>query len=346
MNAGQQGRFDVVVGTGGLGTGTTLTLEGDHTLGREESRAVRMVDVQDRCKLHIILHYVARLAEPALRVVPVGRVGQDGAGRTVLAELAAEGMDVSYVAVDEARPTLSSICFSYPNGDGGNLTLADSASASVVAGDIEALSSVFAAHADRGIVLAAPEVPVEARAALLESATRHGFLRFASFLSGEIREARAEGVLGLVDVLSINVDEAAALLGGADRQRATPAAIVDEAAALLTDAHPGLRFCITAGRSGSWVWDGRTLHHQAPRVVPARNTAGAGDAHLAGLILGAVAGLDLVAANGLATELSALSVTSPHTINTELDRDSMRFALQRGQDAATATAIGDEVRSR
>jgi ribokinase len=344
VNDCQQGRFDVVVGTGGLGTGTTLALEGDHTLGREESRAVRMVDVQDRCKLHIILHYVARLAEPALRVVPVGRVGDDAAGRIVLAELAAEGMDVSHVSVDGSRPTLSSICFNYPNGDGGNLTLADSASAAVVAGDVEALSSVFVGHVDRGIVLAAPEVPVAARKALLEAATRHGFLRFASFLSGELAQAHAEGVLGLVDVLSINVDEAAALLGGADAQRAGPAAIVDATAELLVDAHPGLRFCITAGRLGSWVWDGRALHHQAPRLAAARNTAGAGDAHLAGLILGAVAGLDLVAANALATELSALSVTSVHTINTKIDRATMRFALQGDQEAATA--LGSEVRSR
>lgn len=319
--------YDVVIGTGGLGTGTTLALEGDHTLGREESRAVRMVDVQDRCKLHIILHYVARFADPKVRVVPLGSVGDDAAGRAVLAELAAEGMDVSHVAIDRSHPTLSSICFSYPNGEGGNLTLVDSASAAVGPKDVEVLAPTFTAHAGRGIVLAAPEVPVPARRALLEAATTHGFLRFASFLSGEIREAYTGGVLDLVDVLSINIDEASALLGIAEGRRPEdPVAIVERAAALLLTAHEGIRFCITAGRFGSWVWDGRDLHHREPFSVVAKNTAGAGDAHLAGLILGALGGLDLVTANERATALSALSVTSVDTINTEVDRENwLRF---------------------
>lgn len=317
-------RCDIVIGTGGLGTGTALALEGDHTLGREESRAVRLVDTKDRCKLHIILHYVARLADRHVRVVPVGRVGDDAAGRTVLAELISEGMDVTHVTRDHTRPTLSSVCFSYPNGDGGNLTLTDTASSVVGPMDVEATSSLFEGHADRGIVLAAPEVPLAARMALLEAATRHGFSRFASFLSGEIREAHASGVLKLVDVLAINIDEAATLIGaeGTERQ-AEPAAIVAKMVEMLVDSHPGLTFCVTAGRNGSWVWDGRALHHQPAVVVAAKNTAGAGDSHLAGLILGTIAGFDLVAANERATALSALSVTSQDTINTDVVREGL-----------------------
>jgi ribokinase len=321
--------YDIVIGTGGLGTGTSLALEGNHTLGREESRTVRMLDVQDRCKLHIITHYIARLAPASLRVVPVGRVGNDAMGHSVVAELAAEGMDVTHVGVDESRPTLHSVCFGYPDGDGGNLTVGDSASSAVTSADIESAEALFAEHAGRGIALSAPEVTLDARVALLRSATRHGFLRFASFLSGEIRQAAADGVLDLVDVLSINIDEAAALSdhsAPADPQRA-----VDRACTDLRHANPNLRFCITAGRAGSWVWDGDTLHHQEPVTVEASNTAGAGDAHLGGLILGSAAGLDLVTANEVATALSALSVTSADTINTEIDHDLLaRFARRRG----------------
>ncbi len=334
-------RCDIVIGTGGLGVGTALVLEGDHTLGREESRAARLVDTQDRCKLHIILHYVARLADRRLRVVPVGSVGDDAAGKTVLTELAAEGMDVSYVATDHTRPTLSSVCFSYPNGDGGNLTLTDTASSVVGPADIDATAALFVEHADHGIVLAAPEVPMAARIALLELATRHGFGRFASFLSGEIRQAYTDGVLGLVDVLSINIDEAAALVGVKFAVLTeNTSAVVDQAVGLLVGRYPGLGFCITAGRSGSWVWDGAVLHHQAPRTVAAKNTAGAGDAHLAGLILGTVAGLGLVPANARATALSALSVTSPDTINTDIDRQNCVIFEQpapAGTDQVTAT---------
>lgn len=332
-------RCDIVIGTGGLGVGTALVLEGDHTLGREESRAARLVDTQDRCKLHIILHYVARLADRHVRVVPVGRVGDDAAGRTVLAELVSEGMDVSHVATEHTRPTLSSVCFSYPNGDGGNLTLTDTASSVVGPTDIEATSSLLEAHANRGIVLAAPEVPVDARVALLESATRHGFTRFASFLSGEIRQAYSDGVLRLVDVLAVNVDEAAALVGAEHHERQLdPAGIVGAAVELLVDSHPGLAFCVTAGRAGSWVWDGEVLHHQAALTVAANNTAGAGDSHLSGLILGTIAGLDLITANERATALSALSVTSHDTINTDVDGHNFQLF------DAQATADADEAR--
>lgn len=337
MNGVHQRRCDIVIGTGGLGVGTAVVMEGNHTLGREESRAVRLVETRDRCKLHIILHYVARLADRGLPVVPVGRVGNDAAGATVLTELAAEGMDVSFVTTDPARPTLSSICFSYPNGEGGNLTFADTASSVVGPADIEATSALFVEHADHGIVLAAPEVPIAARAALLDRATRHGFGRFASFLSGEIRQAYADGILGLVDVLSINIDEAAALVGAeGDAPQPEPVLIVDQALELLVGRHPGLTFVITAGRHGSWVWDGSVLHHQQPLAVTAKNTAGAGDAHIAGLILGTVAGLDLIAANRWATALSALSVTSQDTINTDIDRQNAVMFDQSGSDQVVA----------
>ncbi|MGY4711398.1 carbohydrate kinase family protein [Mycolicibacterium sp. CBM1] len=297
-------------------------MQGNHTLGREESRAVRLVDSRDRCKLHIILHYVARLSRPRPLIVPVGCVGEDAAGRTVLTEMASEGMDVSLVSMDRQKPTLNSICFTYPDGDGGNLTFVDTASADVGPADIGAAESLFVEHAGRGIALAAPEVGLAARMALLELATRYRFRRFASFLSAEMAEVHASGMLELVDVLSINSDEAAALVGhGGKQEPSDPVDIVGRAADLLVKTYPALQFCITAGRRGSWVWNGAELVHREPRAVQAVNTAGAGDAHLAGLIMGELRGLGLVAANAFASLLSALSVTSRDTINTDLEAD-------------------------
>ena len=57
-------RYDVVVGTGGIGSGIFLALEGNRTLGREESRPADLLDQRDYCKLHIVSHYVRRLLGP------------------------------------------------------------------------------------------------------------------------------------------------------------------------------------------------------------------------------------------------------------------------------------------
>jgi sugar/nucleoside kinase (ribokinase family) len=53
------------------------------------------------------------------------------------------------------------------------------------------------------------------------------------------------------------------------------------------------------------------------------STAGAGDAHLAGLISGLVAGLKLPEAQQLGALVAAGSVTSPHTIHKTLDRAAL-----------------------
>jgi sugar/nucleoside kinase (ribokinase family) len=53
------------------------------------------------------------------------------------------------------------------------------------------------------------------------------------------------------------------------------------------------------------------------------NTAGAGDAHLAGILVGLAAGLSLAEAQELGTLVAALSVTSADTINFDVERRSL-----------------------
>ena len=60
-------------------------------------------------------------------------------------------------------------------------------------------------------------------------------------------------------------------------------------------------------------------------------TAGAGDAHFAGLMVGLAAELPRPDAQRLATLVAGLSVTSPHTVNKEIGRGSLRaFSEQCG----------------
>jgi len=67
MNSGQLNfdpnkmRFTGVIGTGGIGAGKFFVLNGNHTLGREESRNGHFLDIHDYCKQHIILYYIRKL---------------------------------------------------------------------------------------------------------------------------------------------------------------------------------------------------------------------------------------------------------------------------------------------
>jgi sugar/nucleoside kinase (ribokinase family) len=312
-----QWRFDGLIGTGGIGSGRFFALDGDHTLGREESRSGRFLDRRDYCKLHIVAHYVQTLLGSPFHTVAIGRVGNDEAGAGLLVEMARAGIDIRYVMSGVGEQTMYAFCFLYPNGSGGNLTVNDSASARVGAGSVLAAEAEFDRFASRGIALALPEVPLPARRALLSLGSAHGFFRTASYTTAEILEL--EGSLDDVELLALNLDEAGAL-AGLRAETAEPEAAVRAAAA---NVRPGTLLTVTAGVRGSWSWDGSSLVHQPALPVRALGTAGAGDAHLAGIIVGLTIGLPLGEAHLLGALTAAVAVTSPHTINDRLDRAAL-----------------------
>lgn len=318
--------YDIVVATGGIGSGMFLALHGDRTLGREESRAATLLDQRDYCKQHIVCHYVQRLLGTAVRVVPIGKVGDDAPGRNAVAEMRAVGMDTTFVAV-APRPTLFSVCFLYPDGDGGNITTVGSASDCVGPDDIRRAVPVFAEHHGRGIAVALPEVPLEARAALLDLATEAGFRRVATFVSQEWEPVLDTGLLAKVDLLAVNLDEAAAF-AGMPAEGISPADVLEAVRLRLRPVNPRLSVVVTAGRQGSWAWDGREVSHAAALDVEVAGTAGAGDAHLAGLVVAIARGLPLAAANRYAALVSGLKVMSRHTINPDVTAERVREAAR------------------
>jgi ribokinase len=306
-------RFRGMVGTGGIGSGSFFLLEGNGTLGREESRAGRFLDQRDYCKLHIVCHYMRALLGEGFSISPIGKVGDDDAGRRLLGEMQAAGLDLRCVEKVADFPTLFSFCYLYPDGSGGNLTTGNSACGMVDPAFIGAAAEVVSGLGTRGIALAVPEVPLAARSALLDLAHRHGLFRVASFTRAEIRAARAAGAFDAVDLLAVNLEEASA---AADLDAGgPPAALAERATEVLCRAHPHLLLSITAGAAGSWAGDARALAHAPALPVIAAGTAGAGDAHLAGLLSGLSLGLEVPDALQLATLAAAASVTSPHTIN-------------------------------
>jgi len=326
-----------MIGTGGIGSGMFFALDGDHTLGREESRSGRFLDRRDYCKLHIVSHYVQSLLGPSFTTIPIGKVGQDEVGNHLLAEMREVGLDLRYVERVKEKPTLFDLCFIYPDGSGGNLTANDSACAMVDGASVARAEADFARFAGQGVALALPEVPLAARSALIELGSRHEFLKVASYTSGEIGRVVSEGALCEVDLLAVNLDEAAAAAGIPAEGR-PPADIVEAAALALSKRHSGIWLTITAGSRGSWSWDGNNLSYLAAFPAPVVSTAGAGDAHLAGTLVGLVVGLPLPQAHELGALTAAMSVTSPHTINKEITRDSLR-AFSENTGASVAEGV-------
>jgi ribokinase len=322
--------FRRLVGVGGIGSGMFLAVDGDRTVGRTESRSARLLDARDYCKLHTVTHHVATLlgarpeGEP-FHVVPVGVVGADDAGARTVTEMRAAGMDVAHVRTVADRPTLFSVCFQYPNGDGGNLTTtATSAASALSATDVDAVDTLLDR---RTIALAQPEVPLEARRRFLDAAGAAGAFRAASFTSSELEDARSAGLFDLVDLVALNADEASAVADGA-LDPADPGAFLRRVADAFGD---GTAVIVTAGASGAFAFaDGRWIHRGAPAVEVA-STAGCGDALLAGVLVALAADLPLIGSEqtaddalSLGVALGSLNATSPHTVH----------------PAATAEAVG------
>jgi sugar/nucleoside kinase (ribokinase family) len=319
----QNSCYQAMIGVGGIGTGVFFALDGNHTLGREESRGGHFLERRDYCKLHIISHYVKTLLGPDFETILIGRVGDDKEGQQLLSEMSDAGLDLRYVETVPGRQTLYSFCFVYPDGSGGNLTTDDSANATVDEALVGQAALLFAQFRARGIALAAPETSLSARQHLLTLGTEHDFLRVASLTSLEIASQQVDRILEQTNLLALNLDEASTL-GNVSADRSRPLQVVEAAIEGGRKFNPDMLLSITGGREGSWVWDGLEVHHRPIIPVKAASTAGAGDAHLAGLLSGLVAGLPLPRAHELASVVAALSVTSPHTIHPSLDCRSLQ----------------------
>lgn len=287
-----------LIGVGGLGTGIFFALDGNHTLGRTESRAGALLDVRDYCKLHIISHYVAKLlgAHPSgkpFHVLPVGKIGDDGAGRFVLKEMRDVGIDTTLVQTVKGKPTLLSVCFQYPDGSGGNITTDNSAASELSEPDLQKASEFLELHGRSVIALAAPEVPLAARHVFLKLASASGAYRVASFVEAEIVEAQQLSMFEALDLLALNESEAHVMTGCPLLAQA-PQPFLERCLSLTQNEYPGLKIVVSAGKHGAYAFADSCVNFCPAPHVPVASTAGAGDALLGGVISALAAGMPLV----------------------------------------------------
>lgn len=319
-------KFSKVIGTGGIGTGEIYQLEGRHTMGREESRGGHLLDNKDFCKLHIILHYIAvftRDMKPDIQVIPVSAIGDDLRGIQILEELKKAGMEVKYIKIFANTPTLHSVCFQYPDGSGGNITENLSACSKV---DLSVLESVRNEIDSNTILIAAPEVPLKTRCEFIKMGVARDVFIAASFTTSEIKSLSDFGILSDIDLLSINMDEARMLSGL--KNDVNTSEILEGCIVKLQKVNPDIILTVTDGANGVFAFEDGSLDFMPAFHVNTVNTAGAGDAFLAGLIIGVINGWSIVGDTGdsclrYATALSGMSVTSKDTIHFGITSDSL-----------------------
>ena len=357
LRANTERGFTCAIGVGGIGAGMIYALQGEHELGRNESRLGELLDSRDYCKLHIILHYIAGFmgsgrAPACFPVQPVGVVGNDAAGRQILTEMSAAGMDTQFVRTHPALKTPFSVCFLYPDGSGGNITSSNSAAGALSVDDLEAASPYMKAAGARGLALCIPEVPLELRRNFLEIASDCGNYRVCSFVLGEVKEAQRMGLLALTDLLALNQEEASAALGD-DPGHVLEDGLLVEYAANLTASRPRLRMIVSAGRKGAYGFEGGGSQFCPAPVLQPMSTAGAGDALLAGVVCGLAAGLPFIKRNESGSSFSgrilrtaldfgvlnaSFSVTSPHTIHPDAVLKNL-FAFAESHGASISDSL-------
>jgi sugar/nucleoside kinase (ribokinase family) len=314
-----------------------FALEGNHTLGRNESRPGELLNVRDYCKLHIVIHYVAKLlGGQGFRVRPVGKVGNDEAGRFVLKEMNEGGIDTRFVEALADKPTLFSVCFQYPDGSGGNITTNNSAAAELSEHDLAETEDVLAAG-PRTIALSLPEVSLEVRHQFLKRATRAGAFRAASFVSAEVAAAKQLGMFEQLDLVSLNEAEAAELIG-TDFSADDPRGCMDKCVDYLRRAYPHLQMVISCGKNGAYALNHEAWNYCPVPGVEVASTAGAGDCLLGGILAAMAAGIPLLSARAprqslaerpletaleFGVLLASYKVTSPHTIHPDASLSSL-----------------------
>jgi sugar/nucleoside kinase (ribokinase family) len=349
LRSDSQAGFTQVVGVGGIGTGAIFALQGNHSLGRNESRMGAVIDARDYCKLHIVEHYIAVLLRSAknfeaFKVFAVGNVGADTAGATLIREMTDVGIDTCYVRVESECRTMFSTVFLYPDKSGGNITASNSAASKLSSDQIADCRHSLSKAGPRGIALCLPEVPLDKRTEFLSVATECGSYRVASFTSEEMKSVDKLGLLTNVDLLALNRDEAVEFAGGM-LQEISEEQLLDACARAAMSRNPKMKILVSAGVAGVYAFqDGHWSKHQ-PVPTEAISTAGAGDALLAGTIAGLAAGMSLAnndsslasdhksigSAIDLGLILAAFSVTSPHTIHPEATLERLlAFAETKG----------------
>jgi sugar/nucleoside kinase (ribokinase family) len=247
-------------------------------------------------------------ARLGLRVALAAAVGDDPAGRFILGQLAAEGVDTAPVAVRSDAPTGMTVALS-ASGDRAILTAAG-AVATLTARDVPPALLARARHVHVSSYFLVADSLGPGLAALLGAARAGGACTSLDTNwdpAQRWRDERLTATLAHVSLLLPNEAEALHLAAGA--LGLPGAAALEQAVSALTAAGP--RLVVKLGERGALCADGTRHYLARPPPVAVTDTTGAGDCFNAGVIAGLLDGLDLPAAVALGCAVGAASTRAP-----------------------------------
>jgi len=239
------------------------------------------------------------LSNLGCRVLLCSRVGNDGAGRDVLAQ----PLDVSLITVSDRLPTATYIAILEPDGELvvglDDMKIFDEMTPDVLAPALPRLR-------DAAFWFIETDLPSASIAFLLRSA---GAIPIAVDGVSVVKSQKLLGLLPEIPYLFSNVAQAAAITG-------SPCNDPEAAAEALRNA--GARCgIVSAGARGIAVFDRTTIQPIPALPATPRDVTGAGDGMIAGVLYGLSQGLDLFAAARLGLAAAAITVecatsTAPH----------------------------------
>jgi sugar/nucleoside kinase (ribokinase family) len=285
----------------------------------QEEKLVERISLEIGGSASITAVAAARLG---LRVALAAAVGDDPAGRFMLGQLAAEGVDTSYLAVRDDEPTGMTVALS-AGGDRAILTATGAvATLSVWDVPLELLASARHVHVSSYFLVAGSLGPGLARMLRTAQATGASTSLDTNWDPAQRwSDERLTAALAHVNLLLPNEAEALHLAGGLGVAGEVPgiageapggapgAASLEQAVSALTAAGP--RLVVKLGERGALCADGSRRHLVQPPPVTVTDTTGAGDCFNAGVIAGLLSGEDLPSAVALGCAAGAASTRAP-----------------------------------
>jgi sugar/nucleoside kinase (ribokinase family) len=278
------------------------------------------VSLMDEVSLHGgggALNTATGLARLGLSVAVVGKVGEDTFGDFVVGLLHERGLDTRGVLRDPAAPTSATVVlvdqagersFLHLPGANGTLSAEELAPDRVLAGR--------ALHVAGALVMPALDGPPTAE--LLAEARRRGVhTSLDTVYDATGRWERVEPCLPFLDLLTVSLSEAQGISG----ERAP-----SSAATWFRDRSVG-EVALKLGPDGCYVASAEFEGEVPAFPVQAVDGTGAGDAFVAGILYGRLAGWPLVDAARLANAAGALATTAVGATEGLLDLDgTLAFA--------------------
>jgi ribokinase len=228
------------------------------------------------------------------RVAMVGRVGDDDAGRQLLASLEADAVDTAQVQALPGVPSGTALITVSEDGE-NQIVVSPGANGRLGPGDVAAARAALKAAA---VTLLQLEVPLETVAAAARAAAGTVVLTPAPV------QPLPDELLDQVDVLVPNRVELGQLAGG-------PAPESVEQAVELAGRLAARAAVVTLGADGALVVEGGQASHILAVPVTAVDTTAAGDAFCGGLADALAAGASLKDAARRAVRVAAAACLRP-----------------------------------